>query len=78
MRVLVLGAYGMLGHRLLLELGDRADVRGTCRRLSKDGLPAGLVPADMLVPGVDAERFESVVAAISETGRTPSSTVSAS
>ena len=67
MRVLVLGAYGMLGHRLLLELGHGEEAFGTCRNLAQGGVGARLVPADLLVPGVDATRFESVAKAISST-----------
>lgn len=67
MRVLVLGAYGMLGHRLFIELGRDHEVRGTCRRIIDDGLHAGLVPADRLISGVDAERFESAAEAMSRT-----------
>lgn len=67
MRILVLGAYGMLGHRLFIELGRDHEVRGTCRRIIDDGLHAGLVPADRLISGVDAERFESAAEAISGT-----------
>lgn len=33
MKLLILGAYGMLGHRLFLELGRRCAVVGTCRQL---------------------------------------------
>lgn len=67
MRVLVLGAYGMLGHRLLLELGRGEEAFGTCRSLAQGGTAARLIPADLLVPGVDAARFESVAKAISST-----------
>lgn len=65
MKVLVLGAYGMLGHRIFLELSKRAEVTGTCRRLEKTGLAGRMLPEERLISGVDAERFEDVSKAIS-------------
>lgn len=65
-RVLVLGAGGMLGHKLVDRLGSRFDVRGTLRA---DAMPAGyervLDPARTL-QGVSADRIETVRAAIDE------------
>ncbi len=61
-RTLVLGARGMLGHTLLRVLHSRGiDAWGTVRSGS-DGLPSGL--AAHVLPGVEANRFETVRAAI--------------
>lgn len=68
MKVLVLGAYGMLGHRLFLELDKKAEVSGTCRSIAKDGLASRLLPQERLFGGVDAERFESVREAMNKAG----------
>ena len=66
MRVLVLGATGMLGHVLLerLHQGGRHDVRATAR--AEDGLDRLLPRAlrEQVVPGVDAERIQTVAAVL--------------
>ena len=59
MRVLVLGAYGMLGHRLLLQLIRRYEVSGTCRTI-KETIPDSFLPRKSLIEGVDANDFSSV------------------
>lgn len=62
MRVLVLGAYGMLGHKLVEALANDFDVYATCRAPKPQlGRPA-LAP-ERLVAGVTAEDFTSVVTA---------------
>jgi dTDP-4-dehydrorhamnose reductase len=66
MRVLVLGAYGMLGHRLLLQLTKRHDVNGTCRRI-KEAIPDSFLPRELLIEGVDANIFASVAGCVSKT-----------
>jgi len=69
MRVLVLGGEGMLGHKVFEVLGRRYDTAATF--LDADGpwrtFPqyAGL-PASRLLGGIDALRFETVVAAVEE------------
>jgi dTDP-4-dehydrorhamnose reductase len=63
MRVLVLGAYGMLGHRLMRGLSSEFDVVGTCRRL-RDDVPEALVPRENLIEGVDAAELLSVEEAV--------------
>lgn len=62
-RVLVLGASGMLGHKLLSTLAGTMDAIGTVRgepAAYSDTLLAGLP----LMGGVDAENFSTVAAAI--------------
>ncbi len=65
MKVLVLGAYGMLGHRMVLELGREMEVVGTCRTPATGGLAREILSGHRLLPGVDAERWESVAGAVS-------------
>jgi dTDP-4-dehydrorhamnose reductase len=64
-RVLVLGAGGMLGHMLCRVLGERHDVLGTTRGSHLEGTPLErFLPTDRWVPGVDARQIDSVVAAL--------------
>lgn len=65
MRVLVLGAYGMLGHQLLSGLQNDLDMYGTCRSVSNGYFSNKNVH---IVPGVDAERLDTVERAISSIG----------
>lgn len=64
MRVLVFGAYGMLGHRLLRDLGTDHVVAGTCRRI-RDDVPESLVRKGSLIEGVEAADISSVSDAVS-------------
>lgn len=61
MDVLVLGAYGMLGHRLLLDLGRRFDVAGTVRTLKEWNAP---VMEELnnckIITGIDALDLDSI------------------
>ncbi len=57
----MLGAYGMLGHRLLLDLGRRYDVVGTVRKKRQWDAPImDELSAANIVPGVDASDLESI------------------
>lgn len=66
MRILILGAAGMLGHKLLLKMSNKWDVLGTVRKnnptLSKLSEANGFDVKD----GVDALDFETVKAVVSE------------
>lgn len=65
MRILILGGDGMLGHRLLLHLRQRHDVRVTLRGPLADYARHGLFHASNAFDGVDVripERIERVVA----------------
>ncbi len=62
MRVLILGVYGMLGHKLFISLGKRFDVLGTCRNIRHEWCE--FLPAERLVSGVDAAHPETVRRAI--------------
>lgn len=64
-RVLIVGASGMLGHRLMRGLAaDGFDVVGTIRgRAAELGLEAHAAGA-RIVEGIDAERFDTVAGAV--------------
>lgn len=65
MRVLVLGAGGMLGHKLVQRLSARNfAVVATMRGVEPDAVLASALPGVTLLPGVSAEAFESVEQAI--------------
>jgi dTDP-4-dehydrorhamnose reductase len=65
LKVLVVGAAGMLGHRAILVLGARGhDVWATSRG-DREGLRRfGLIPDERLLPGIDVRAFDSVRAQI--------------
>jgi dTDP-4-dehydrorhamnose reductase len=66
MRVLILGAAGMLGHQLCLQFRDRYETWATVRKLNQaDGLHH-LLPSERLLEGVDAFQIQSVIAALAQ------------
>ena len=66
MRVLILGVTGMLGHKVWQTAASRWDLYGTVRGKPEDVAKYGLFEQSRLLGGVDAMRFESVEAALSE------------
>lgn len=62
MKILILGAYGMLGHKLFSILSKNFDVRGTCREKKQEF--DTYVSPDQLIPGVIAENLETVEKAL--------------
>jgi len=68
MRVLVFGAGGMLGHKLIQVLSSNNEVYGTFRGRVLEHPSLGTVPVDRFITGVSAEEDESVRRAI-ETAR---------
>lgn len=62
--VLVLGAGGMLGHKLWQHLQDRGDAWATVR--SRAELPSALFAGPRVIEGVDAFVFESIERAIAQ------------
>lgn len=64
MKILVLGAYGMLGHQLVQVLSPRHEVHATCRTRRPELAP--FVPAASLMSGVTAEDLDSVIRAIAQ------------
>lgn len=64
MKILVLGAYGMLGHKLVTRLGKEFDVYGTCRELKANESWSWMLPAPRMFPWVRAEEPETVLTPI--------------
>ncbi len=62
MKLLILGAGGMLGHKLLQTARNEAYVRGTVRGSAAAYRRFGIEPAE-LIPHVDVEQFDSIVKA---------------
>jgi dTDP-4-dehydrorhamnose reductase len=61
MDILVLGAYGMLGHRLMLDLGKKFDVVGTARTERRWNAPImDALSSEKIVTGVDATDLSSI------------------
>lgn len=63
MRVLILGASGMLGHKLSQVFQDRFETWATVRSSHGDYLEYGLFDLDRLLTDVDAFNFQTVVRA---------------
>jgi dTDP-4-dehydrorhamnose reductase len=66
MRVLILGAAGMLGHQLCLQFRERYETWATVRKLNPDDGVRELLPRERLIEGVDAFQLQSVIAAIAQ------------
>ena len=64
MRVLILGATGMLGHKLWQVCRERFDTWGTVRSTSRRFAHTGLFPPGCVLSGVDAFNFSSVIQAL--------------
>lgn len=64
MRILILGADGMLGHQLVQTFRERHDVAGTVRGLRATYARVAHALPDMLFDGVDAKDFGGIAAAI--------------
>jgi dTDP-4-dehydrorhamnose reductase len=64
MKVLILGAYGMLGHKLFQGLSTGFDVYGTCRDMQSNEPWSNMFPYEKLQIGVRADNVDSVQIAI--------------
>jgi dTDP-4-dehydrorhamnose reductase len=64
MKILVLGAYGMLGHKLFTRLGREFDVYGTCRELKANETWSWMFPSPRMFPWVRAEEPGTVLTPI--------------
>ncbi len=64
MKILILGAYGMLGHKIFQVLSGKFNVYATCRTYREEW--NRILPEDRLFPGVQAEIFDSVVNVFAE------------
>ena len=67
MRVLILGAGGMLGHKLAQELRTAFEVWGTLRGPSHVYSRYGLIEAGRILPGIDVSNLDAVGEAIART-----------
>ena len=67
MRVLILGAGGMLGHKLAQELGQEFEVWATLRGPGDAYSQYGLIDAGRILPGIDVTNLETVAGAIAQT-----------
>ncbi len=63
MRVLILGASGMLGHKLSQVFQDRFEAWATVRSRYQEYARYGLFDAARLLGGVDASEFDTVLRA---------------
>lgn len=61
MRVLVLGAAGMLGHKLVQRLSTTCDVWATLRAPKRSFLRYGLIDAQRLIDGIDVTNWDAIV-----------------
>ncbi len=69
MKVLVIGAGGMMGHMACRVLGSSHEVHGTLRQPFDPAAPAArFLSRSRWVPDVHVDRFDTVRAAIEETG----------
>ena len=66
MRVLILGGDGMLGHRLLLHLRDRHEVKVTLRRDLEAYAQFGLFDRENSYPNVDVRSEERLLEAVAD------------
>ena len=66
MKLLILGAYGMLGHKLFQKLSQHHDTYATCRSIRTDDISSRILPCDRLLPTVQAENFDSVLQAMAK------------
>ena len=63
-RVLVLGAYGMLGHKLFLGLGEDFETYATCRKKRTGAAWSSKFSSGRLMDRVEAGNISSVISAI--------------
>lgn len=68
MRVLVLGANGMLGHKLVQVLGERMEVWAGVRGMQAAGVTSAILDPARTIADVRAEDQQSVQAAIERSG----------
>lgn len=67
MKILILGATGMLGHKLMQVLSKRLDVTGTVRGSVTNYARHPVLGSMSLLGDVQAERFDSVIGALAYT-----------
>lgn len=63
-KILILGAYGMLGHKLFQSLGKEYEIYATCRNIRFDLNEVRNFDSTRLIPNVTAENFHNVVSTV--------------
>jgi dTDP-4-dehydrorhamnose reductase len=63
-RILILGGYRMLGHKLWQNLSKEHEVHATCRKIRPDLNEAHDFDAARLTPNVTVENFDSIISSI--------------
>ena len=63
-KILILGGYGMLGHKLWQNLSKEYEVYATCRKIRPDLNEAHDFDAAHLIPHVTVENFDSIISSI--------------
>jgi len=64
MKILLMGAYGMLGHELLLRLKGDHDIYGTCKEVRRESPWSSVIEDGRLIAGVRAEKMDTVALAL--------------
>lgn len=64
MKILILGAYGMLGHKLFQKLSLQFDTYATCRQIRLSESMTKIFPRERLLPDVLVEDSDSILQAI--------------
>lgn len=64
MKILILGAGGMLGHKLVQLWSTRYDVMGTVRKSAAAYDRYGIFPRDRLIDQIDADDFPTIEGAV--------------
>lgn len=65
-KILILGAGGMLGHKLVQHWQPHYDLTATVRTRPADYAHFGIFPVERLIGGVDAYRFDTLVEAVAQ------------
>jgi len=66
MKIFLMGAYGMLGHKLIQRLKREHDIYGTCKEIHSGPPWSSVIDADRLIAGIHAEKMETVALAMSK------------
>lgn len=66
MKVLILGANGMLGHKMTQMLSEHFEVCGALRHLSNAGTLKSLAPKASFAGGVDAFQFDTITKIVAQ------------
>jgi dTDP-4-dehydrorhamnose reductase len=64
MKILLMGSYGMLGHKLIQRLKIDHDLYGTCKEIRRGAPWYSILDDGRLIAGVQAEKIETVARAL--------------